>query len=161
VRSPIEESRIGTVSRPLGSSSDPPPWAFCRAEELVTTFQIQENKFMRFRLGVILLLIFPGASFGQSNAAVLSSPDGRLTITFRILSPSQLLQGREVAPIPEPPPGSGQLIYEVSLSRQPTDSTASASSRPQESGPSRRECADRECHCHHDRRDVSPCRRQS
>jgi alpha-glucosidase len=74
---------------------------------------------MRFRLGVILLLIFPGTSFGQSNAAVLSSPDGRLTITFRILSPSQLLQGREVAPIPEPPPGSGQLVYEVSFQGNP------------------------------------------
>jgi len=26
VRSPIEESNIGTVSRPLGSSGDPPRW---------------------------------------------------------------------------------------------------------------------------------------
>jgi hypothetical protein len=85
----------------------------------VTAFQIQENKLMDFGMGVILLLIFLGTSFGQSDAAVLSSPDGRLTITFRILSPSQVPQGREVAPIPESSPGSGQLIYEVSFQGNP------------------------------------------
>jgi len=58
---------------------------------------------MGFRLAV-LVLIFPATSFGQSAAALLSSPDGRLAITFRTLSPSQPVQGREAAPSPEPPP---------------------------------------------------------
>jgi alpha-glucosidase len=70
-------------------------------------------------LGVILVLIFPGAAFGQSEAAVLSSPDRRLTITFRTVESSQKIQGREAAPNPAPTPNGSQLVYEVSFQGKP------------------------------------------
>jgi alpha-glucosidase len=74
---------------------------------------------MRIRMAVIFLFLIPTLSFAQSVPPVLSSPDGRLAITFRTVSFRPPVQDGEATPSPEPAPNGGQLVYELSFKGKP------------------------------------------
>jgi alpha-glucosidase len=67
------------------------------------------------RLALVLPLVVHLAAVAQPGVAVLHSPDGRLEIAFRTVTPSQPGRGGRGAAAIEPAPGGGQLVYEVSF----------------------------------------------
>ena len=69
---------------------------------------------MALRLAVTLILILNGLVFAQPPAAV-SSPDGRLTLTFRTVSYPQAATEGALTANPQPAPNGGQLIYDVAF----------------------------------------------
>ena len=77
---------------------------------------------MHIRIALTLTLILNGLVFAQSPATV-SSPDGRLALTFRTVS---LARPAEAAGAlhPEPAPDGGQLVYEVSFQGKPLVETS-------------------------------------
>ena len=68
---------------------------------------------MTFRLTLILLML-SGPAFAQSPPTI-SSPDGRLSITFRTVAAARPVAEGEPPPALEPAPDGGQLVYEVSF----------------------------------------------
>ena len=72
---------------------------------------------MIFRLALILLML-SGPAFAQSPPTI-SSPDGRLSMTFRTVAAARPAAEGEAPPALEPAPDGGQLVYEVSFQGQP------------------------------------------
>src|SRR3990172_4688582 len=62
---------------------------------------------MFLRIILTLLFVINAAAFAQSGPAAVSSPDGRLTITFQTVAKDQ------------PAPQGGQLVYTVSFQGKP------------------------------------------
>ena len=71
------------------------------------------RNFLIFRLALIVLML-SGPVFAQSPPTI-SSPDGRLSITFRAVAAARPVAEGETSPAPEPAPDGGQLVYEVSF----------------------------------------------
>jgi alpha-glucosidase len=75
---------------------------------------------MLLRLVFALSLLLHAAAFAQSGRAVVSSPDGRLSISIMTVARAQPAPGGALpAPSGEPVAAGGQLVYTVSFQGKP------------------------------------------
>jgi alpha-glucosidase len=69
---------------------------------------------------IAAFLFMPATAWSQSGRAVLTSPDGRLAITFQTVAKTQPgRRGRQTAPGSQPVPEGGRLVYAVSFQGKP------------------------------------------
>jgi alpha-glucosidase len=71
-----------------------------------------------FRLAAALALS-AAAAWTQTGTAVLSSPDGKLSITFQTVTPPQDATETVIDPVMPVAPAGGQLVYAVSFQGKP------------------------------------------